>query len=177
MKLWMAVAIVATTVRIADAAEPVAPRTLDLQMRTETAVSSIVLEQSQEEVTRIFAEAGVTVRWARTSPRYTVTIVSQVLGFDRAASSVMGVALRKPIPGVQVFFKQVQDFSRTYELDLSTMLAHVIAHEIGHLMLPGYGHSPTGLMQPAWDKAVARDVRHGSLAFTQAQAAGIRASR
>lgn len=173
----MAVAIVATMVRIADAAEPGAPRTLDLQMKTETAVPSEVLAGSCEEVTRIFAEAGVTVRWTETSPRYTVRIVSQVLGFDRAASPVMGVASRKPIPGVQVFFKQVQDFAHAYKIGLSTMMAHVIAHEIGHLMLPGYGHSSNGLMQPAWDKTAARDAEHGSLTFTNAEAARIRASR
>jgi hypothetical protein len=60
-------------------------------------------------------------------------------------------------------------------VDLSTILAYVIAHELGHLLLPGYGHSPTGVMRADWDNPLARDVVKGSLTFTDAQAARIRA--
>jgi hypothetical protein len=70
----------------------------------------------------------------------------------------------------------VQDFTRVHHVDLSTMLAHVIAHEIGHLLLSS-AHSPTGLMQPAWDTALVRQAVNGSLTFTEAQAAIIKASR
>ena len=178
MKWWMVVAVVVTMVSIADASEPSHPLTIDLQMRNDTRVPAGVLEDAQEEVTRIFADAGLAVRWTDTAPRFTVNIVPQVLGYARAASPVMGVAQRRPNGSlVQVFFKQVHDFARVYHVDLSTMLAYVIAHEIGHLLLPGYGHSPAGLMQAGWDKALVHDAARGSLTFTEAQAARIRASR
>ena len=110
--------------------------------------------------------------------RFTVHIVSQVLGYARALSPVMGVALRRANGShAQVFFRQVQDFARTCHVDLSTILAYVIAHEIGHLLLPGNAHSPTGVMQAGWDKALVHDAARGSLTFTEAQAARIRASR
>jgi hypothetical protein len=178
MKWWMLIAIVVTAVRIADAAVPEQHATLDLQMRSEVRVPAYVLKKSQDEVTRIFAGAGLAVRWTETSPRVTVKIVAQVLGYDRATSPVMGVARRTPNGyTAQIFFRQVQDFAYTYEVDLGTMLGHVIAHEIGHLLLPANAHSPTGVMQPHWDKALARDAVRGSLTFTEAQAARIRASR
>ena len=105
-------------------------------------------------------------------------LVAQVLGYDRATSPVMGVAQRTPNGlSAQIFFKQVQDFAYTYEVDLGTMLGHVIAHEIGHLLLPANAHSPTGVMQRHWDKALARDAVQGSLTFTEAQAARLRSSR
>src|SRR5262249_26233723 len=101
-----------------------------------------------------------------------------VLGFDRAASPVMGAALRVANGSVtEVFFRQVQDFARTYRVDLSTMLAHVIAHELGHLLLRASAHSSSGIMRADWDKAVARDAASRSLTFTEGQAARIRASR
>ena len=79
---------------------------------------------------------------------------------------------------VQVFFRQVQDFARSYQVDLGRMLGNVIsAHEIGHLLLPGYRHSPTGVMQAEWDKQLVRDAARGTLTFTPAQAAIMRASR
>jgi hypothetical protein len=56
------------------------------------------------------------------------------------------------------------------------MLAYVIAHEIGHLLMPGNVHSLTGVMQAGWDTALVRDAARGSLTFTEAQAARIRAA-
>ena len=177
-KWWMVVAVGVMVVRTADAGEPSHPLTLDLQMRNDARVPAHVLEQSQDEVTRIFADAGLAVRWTETAPRFNVHILSQVLGYARALSPVMGVALRGAKGSeAQVFFRQVQAFARTWHVDLSTVLAYVIAHEIGHLLLPGNAHSPTGVMQAGWDKALVHDAARGSLTFTEAQAARIRASR
>ena len=177
-KWWMVVAVGVMVVRTADAGEPSHPLTIDLQMRNDARVPAHVLEQSQDEVTRIFADAGLAVRWTETAPRFTVHLVSQVLGYARALSPVMGVALRRANGSeAQVFFRQVQDFARTCHVDVSIMLAYVIAHEIGHLLLPGNAHSPTGVMQAGWDKALVHDAARGSLTFTEAQAARIRASR
>jgi hypothetical protein len=178
MKWWMVVAVVASLVSITDASEAEHPRTIDVQMTSLAHVPAPVLEQSRNEVTRIFADAGLAVRWTETAPRFTVQIVAQILGFDRAVSPVMGVALRKANGSmVQVFFRQVQDFARSYQADLGRMLGYVIAHEIGHLLLPGYRHSPTGVMQAEWDKKLVRDAARGLLTFTPAQAAIMRASR
>jgi hypothetical protein len=178
MQWWMVVAIALTVVRMADAAETGQPLTIDLQMRNDARVPAHVLERSRDEVTRIFAAAGLAVRWTETAPRFTVHIVAQVLGFDRAASPVMGAALRTANGSTaQVFVRQVRDFARAYEVELGTMLAYVIAHEIGHLLMPGNAHSPTGVMQAEWARALVRDAARGSLTFTEAQAARIRASR
>ena len=175
-KRWMAVALMVSVVRIAYAAEPGNVWTIDLQVENEARVPARVLETTRAEVARIFANAGLTVRWTEIAPRFTVKIVPQVLGYGRAGSPVMGVALRRTNGSTaQIFFKQVQDFARTYHVDLTTILAYVIAHEVGHLLLPGHGHSPSGLMRADWDNPLARDVVKGSLTFTEAQAARIRA--
>ena len=59
--------------------------------------------------------------------------------------------------------------ARTWDVDIGTLLAHVIAHEIGHLLLPHVPHSATGLMKAEWDKALVREAAAGSLTFTDAQ--------
>src|SRR5688500_10543183 len=131
MKWWMAVAVVVGVVRMADA-EPAHPQTIHLMMKNDARVPAYVLERSQDEVARIFADAGLAVRWTETSPPLTVHIAPQVLGYATAASPVMGVALRRPKGSTaQVFFRQVQDFARAYRVDLSMVLAYVITHEIG----------------------------------------------
>jgi hypothetical protein len=177
MKWWAAIAVLVTIVKIA-AAEPLHPLTISLQMTNEARVPAHVLEESQNAVTRIFARAGLTVRWTDTEPRFTVQIVPQVLGYGRAGSPVMGVALRRANSAkAQIFFKQVQDFARLHRIDTGSVLACVIAHEIGHLLLPGTAHSPTGLMQAHWDRALVHNAATGSLTFTDAQAARILAAR
>jgi hypothetical protein len=177
MKWWTAVAVLVTVVNI-SAAEPGHPLTISLQMINEAEVPAGVLAESQEHVTRIFARAGLTVLWSDTGPGLTVQIVPQVLGYARAGSPVMGVALRRANNAkAQIFFKQVQDFARLHRIDTVSVLACVIAHEIGHLLLPGTPHSPTGLMQAHWDRALVHNAATGSLTFTDAQAARILASR
>lgn len=176
-KWWTAVALVVTAGRITHAAEPGnGTQTIDLRMDNDARVPAFVLEQSQDEVRRIFAGSGLTVRWTDTASKFTVMIVPQVLGYGRAGSPVMGVAFRKADGSMaQVFFKQVQNFAATYGVDLSVVLAHVIAHEVGHLLLPGTPHSAFGIMRSGWDNALARDLVKGTLTFTDAQAATIRA--
>ena len=189
MKWWMVAAVVAMSVSVADAGESGQPPPIDLQMVNHARVPPEVMERALHEVTRIYADAGLTVRWIdtaclaeaaeqrRRAPRFTVHIVMHALGYGRAGSQVMGVALRRPGGSMaQVFLKQVQDFARIFRVDVSTLLAHVIAHEVGHLLL-GTPHSPTGLMQAGWDKALLHDATTGALTFTAAQAERIRASR
>ncbi len=177
MNWWMVAAVVVMSVSVADADESRQPRSIDLQLVNDARVSPDVVERARHEVTRIYADAGLTVRWTETAPQFTVHIVMQVLGYGRAGSPVMGVALRRPGGSTaQVFLKQVQDFARVYRADLSTLLAYVIAHEVGHLLL-GTPHSPTGLMRAGWDKTLVQDATRGALTFTDAQAERIRTSR
>lgn len=53
---------------------------------------------------------------------------------------------------------------------LSEILGHVMAHEIGHLLLPGDGHSASGIMRPHWAFEDWVLIRQGKLLFTPAQA-------
>jgi hypothetical protein len=83
-----------------------------------------------------------------------------------------------------VFYDRVEQVARThlhtgrrtgtYDFDDVVVLAHAMAHEIGHLLLP-YGHSATGLMRANWDEADLRRAIRRQLNFTTQQAESIRA--
>lgn len=49
------------------------------------------------------------------------------------------------------------------------LLGHVIAHEVGHLLLNRQGHSPSGIMRGEWAFADFRDMASGRLVFTPQQ--------
>ena len=174
----MVIAVMITVASVADAAEPGQLPAIHLQMDNDADVPAAILEKSQDTVARIFADAGLGVEWTEAGPRFTVQIVTSVLGYGRASSLVMGVALRKPGGATaQIFFKQVQHVARIYRVDVSTLLAYVIAHEIGHLLLPAMPHSATGLMQADWDRVLISGATTGLLRFTDAQTKKILASR
>lgn len=54
------------------------------------------------------------------------------------------------------------------------ILGHIIAHEIGHLLLDLPSHSESGIMRGNWDLKDLQDVAFGSLFFTPSQAAVLR---
>ena len=178
MKSWMVVAVMLAVARVADAAEPGQLPIIHLEMDNDAEVPEAILTRSQHEVTRIFADAGLGVEWTETGPRFTVQMVSSALGYSGAASTVMGVASRTPTGATaQIFFKQVQDLALRCHVDISRLLGDVVAHEIGHLLLPRMPHSLTGLMKADWDTEVVREAAAGSLGFTGAQIKRLQAWR
>jgi hypothetical protein len=52
----------------------------------------------------------------------------------------------------------------------ATFLGHVIAHEIGHLLLGANSHSPVGIMRPQWRLADEVWMAKGALVFDTDQA-------
>jgi hypothetical protein len=84
-----------------------------------------------------------------------------------------------------VFYNRVERIARTYltpsrgrakrnsDIDNVIVLAHAMAHEIGHLLLP-HGHSATGLMRADWDGQDLHLAVRGQLRFTAVEAQLIR---
>ena len=91
---------------------------------------------------------------------------------------MLGVALRMPeARGINlwVFYPRIRAYSAELGLDRSELLGYVMAHELGHLLLPDGAHSAAGLMRPALDRAQVRAAAEGLLTFTPDQAGLIRA--
>jgi hypothetical protein len=110
------------------------------------------------------------------------------VGLSGLSNNVMGLA-----PGtgpdrgtVYVFNKKVRTLywrlSSVYingDMDryvsMGQMLGHVIAHEVGHLLLNQQVHSPHGIMRGEWSFVDFRDMTSGMLLFTPEQADYLRA--
>jgi hypothetical protein len=70
--------------------------------------------------------------------------VDEHLGF-----AAVGDASRAGILAT-VYFESVEAAARRGGIDTSTLLGRAIAHEVGHLLMPGAGHSSNGLMRAPW---------------------------
>jgi type IV pilus biogenesis protein CpaD/CtpE len=163
-----------------------------------------VVIRAKSEVTRIYREAGVAITWKgvasstgrsdalrsteASAPGFGLVILSDKFTDQLivATDALGGATGTREQPGqiAYVFYDRVESIARaylnrgqllgTYEVDTVIVLAHAMAHEIGHLLLP-HGHSDVGLMRADWNAADLRDAAGGRLNFTAEQAAFIRA--
>jgi hypothetical protein len=69
-----------------------------------------------------------------------------------------------------VFYNTARSLSESTHIHLGDMLGHVIAHELGHLLLGSNAHSQLGIMRPHWSSGELRSITMGRLLFTPEQA-------
>ena len=98
---------------------------------------------------------------------------TDVMHPDYLATHIDHVVLGKaygPARLARVFFDRVADKATQTSAKVSLLLGSVIAHEVGHLLLPAFSHSPDGLMRAHW-----RGRPSSMPGFTDAQGTTIRA--
>jgi hypothetical protein len=91
---------------------------------------------------------------------------------SRHGSDVIGLAQAAPELSntvAFVFFARLERAADRHVESTSDVLAHVIAHEVGHLLLQVGSHSDTGMMRDTWEPNAMR-----TPVFTADQAAMIR---
>ena len=145
-------------------------------------VPPVTRQRAQDVATRVFHLAGLALVWvdaeACQARCLTVRIVTQPVTAQSRDPHMLGVALRMPEArgmNLWVFYPRIRAYSAELGLDRSELLGYVMAHELGHLLLPHGAHSAAGLMRPALDRAQVRAAIAGLLTFTPDQAALIRA--
>jgi hypothetical protein len=144
--------------------------------------------RGEEEAGRLLKVAGISSIWIdiasdEESDLPPGAIILRMLaeagtGHDPKA---LGVALALG-PGAiyaTIFFDRVCARAADPELseagaNLAVLLGHVIAHEIGHLLLGSNSHSQSGLMSASWDVSDMRALARGRLSFGSAESEKMR---
>jgi hypothetical protein len=152
-----------------------------LYLANEAGVSSDIVGDARQEVIRIYAQIGVTVTWAEPAAgslkNPLVIIISPITG-QWVGPTSLGLAVRGANSSghlAYVFYDRVQRLAKKQQMSDASLLGVVIAHEIGHLLLPYGSHSSRGLMQGEWDNRQLFFARARLLRFTAQQAELIRA--
>jgi hypothetical protein len=201
----LAIVVGLTGVAWPAAAQPAPTLRIILQVHDHANVPLHLVARSKPEVTRIYRSAGIDVMWSdgasraggpdsRRSPRVSgrgfalVVVPREITDRLAVATNALGGAAGTPEERgrmAYVFYNRVERVARTslntsigrenYDIDTVIVLAHAMAHEVGHLLLP-YGHSATGLMRANWDGQDLRRAVRGQLNFTTDEAAKIRAN-
>jgi hypothetical protein len=156
-----------------------------LQINNVAGVPETDLDRARHEVTRLYHDIGVDVTWtsadaprAAAPPTVRIVIVPFEGGnLQHREKPVMGAAVitDQGTSVAYVYYRQVKSQAIQHQVAAATILGSAIAHEVGHLLLPGgAGHSPTGLMRACWTREDFQRAEQGQLSFSVEQASRIR---
>ncbi len=160
-------------------------------------VSPETLTAAEHVAWEIFRRAGIAAVWAHCrvseaeaprdqgceEPLSPAHLVLRILPQTMSAhfpfsSSTFGAAMLSP-EGTgyygYVFQDRVEQLVRDSHVNRSEILGHVVAHEIGHLLLGSNAHSNTGIMCANWYGKQLRSAAMGTLLFTPQESQVIRA--
>ena len=65
-----------------------------------------------------------------------------------------------------IFYSPIRSFAVERELSLAQLLGHVLAHELGHMLLGANSHSGVGLMRALWSGRELHAADQGELFFS-----------
>jgi hypothetical protein len=179
------------TVDAAALEQPHIAPPLNVRIFNYAAVSDGAFEKAQKEAARIFRLAGVETRWIECGPTASDpgcaskttamdivlrTIPEELTNVER--HSEFGVAF-VPMDGrfgkhASVYFTRVEEYAERWQSSAGPLLGHLIAHEIGHLLLGANSHSQSGIMNVPWTREKIDRARSGTLAFTKPEAKKMR---
>lgn len=154
-----------------------------ISVYNEARVSGDVLGHAEEEAGRIFRRAGIAVKWlncrvpaanekgssecreAAFPAHLHLRIVQTALGLKGEAMGISFQAEDGRGCYADLFYKPMQDLHKTDGTDLASLLGHVAAHEIGHLLLGRNSHAVAGIMHAHWTPDELASANVGALVF------------
>jgi hypothetical protein len=147
-------------------------------------LSEKIQKAMQDRMDKIYRQAGVELEWAPCPTKEgTMALYPNCIGFKETTHMALrilpaapkgmktdakGEALLGPRI-VNVFWDRVQNEAARYNVPISDMLAQVIAHEIGHLLLGSNSHSSNGIMMGRWRLKDLGSISRGGIGFTPEQ--------
>lgn len=166
---------------------PETVQTLVLIVENKADIPTDVLEGAREHVERIYRHGGIQIMWCadgrkplpRGAMQLTVVIVPECFNRKSCPSdSTMGLALGAEGQGAKrayIFADRVYVILGGFVKRMpivhpeALIMGHVIAHEVGHLMLPSPGHTGDGLMRAQLNLHNIEEALGGDLLFTSWQ--------
>jgi hypothetical protein len=156
--------VVAASLVMADsvsAASPEAEPGLRVTVRVDdkAGVQGVYLKFAKQRAAEVFALRGVKLDWIdgleanrlKVVAPYTVLIMTEAPASLKAEMKRLGMDVMgqgAPLVGrAYIYYDRVLKLNPVPPRDIITTLGDVIAHELGHLMLPT-GHSNVGIMRP-----------------------------
>lgn len=157
-----------------------------------------VLAQAEALSAQIYSHGGIGIDWldcplspqqaaeyprcqvAPTPTRLAIRIVPRVMAERyRQAEHTFGFA-QHPLDGsfgmvATVFFSDAEDVAKRRGVAVGVLLGHLMAHELGHLLLGAGSHSAEGIMHVPWQRKELEAIAAGLMLFTISEEERLRA--
>jgi len=156
--------LMAASLLMADGVSAASPSTdpelrLTVRVDDKAGVQGVYLKYAKDRAAEVFAMKGMKLDWIdgndanhlKIVTPYTVLIMAEAPASLKAKMEALGMDVMgqgAPLVGrAYVYYDRVLKLNPVPPRDVITTLGDVIAHELGHLMLP-VGHSNVGIMRP-----------------------------
>ena len=136
-----------------------AAQTLLVRVDNDAKIPAADLAEMEDEVARSFLGVGVQVIWQHgevalddsRGMRVHLRLLSRLnaerkIAKERIGNTVLGQTNR-PARRVYIFCHRIVEASVKYLHDYTRILGLVVAHELGHVLLPAGSHSDSGIMK------------------------------
>lgn len=150
-----------------------------------------VVEFAEQEASRIFIAAGLEMTWvdclakqenvlsagcppSRGPTHLNLRILPHGKRVKEDSFGVAFLATDGAGTYIDVFYDAVEKLHHESNTSPGRLLGHVMAHEIGHLLIGSNAHSNWGIMCPVWSRRELRGIEMGSVFFTGDQARRMR---
>ena len=182
-----------------DVSEAVPTSRLCIRLYNRTGVAPQTLDRAAQEATRILATAAVDIVWQhgpadspearafdqtgrgkgqQLKPDTRNYLVVSIRRGDPASAfpGSLGFALPDAQLGVHptIFYDRIEQLTHLVIITVPKMLGHVMAHEIGHVLLGSTEHSSAGIMKATWDRTDFQYDPAARMAFSPEQRRAIR---
>jgi hypothetical protein len=142
---------------------------LVLELTNDAQVPSDLIGRAKQDVAAAYRAAGVRVVWtddaapaaaADNAFRVEVRVIAKDLAYRGGESEgligeIFGIAWRS-IRRTYIFYDPLYEHARRTDSNVARLLAAVMAHEVGHVLLPPFSHSRSGIMRAAMDGRIVR---------------------
>ena len=171
---------------------------IEIQVYNYSGVSAATLQQAERDAARIYGGMDIEISWLYcpftaeqaaqntacgqpASPtRLTLRLLSNVMA-ERLplGGDIFGLALL-PVDGglgmtANVCAGRAREMAEARHVPEGLLLGHLMAHEVGHLLLGSSRHSVKGLMHIPWQGKELQMMSQGAMLFTSGEAERIRA--
>jgi hypothetical protein len=145
----------------------------------DAAVPARLIESAREVVASIYRDVGVAIIWKDHSDpapsaaelfvrlvRHSLNLPGEDFGIAFVGSDGQGVQ-------ADIFYSGIERLTNNTVANSAQIMGHVMAHELGHLLLGMNSHSNFGVMQAHWTDQQLRLMSKGVLKFDKHQAKAI----
>jgi hypothetical protein len=139
-------------------------------------VPARVVESAKETAERIYRDAGVAVAWkdqsegAEGGTELFVRIVRRSLNLPGEDFGIAFVGIDGRGSQADVFYSGIEQLTNNKSVKPAQILGHVMAHEMGHLLLGMNSHCSFGIMQGHWTYQQLGQMSKGIMKFDKRQA-------